>query len=323
MCISDDVFDPVHRLFGRMFWLTPDFAEQAVGYGAHSNVALLRLLASYSASALKVAEHGNSITRAGVENMASDRLLRCWTVCRRALVSMLPLQPREGKRGREAWQTGQQATAAAAVSAALFLLLPRLAVSPTWGAATTIDTLVFALMNCCLKFGPERSLRMLASCHAIKLMHGCLLTVMGSNAPGRTSTYQIFDTLGDFAAAIAHLANQVVTQGCQGASAGSTALRNLLAGPLLRLLRSPLLDLLARLQHVPSSGSWATDLTSSPDYLPPWGLVPLHQMPGTMQPDAASAPIVMQVRGLGLGLEFRAWVGLHGLQVCVDAWAGY
>ena len=162
--------------------------------------------------------------------------------------------------------------------------------------------LVFALMNF-PRYGPERGLRLLASCHAIKLMHGSILTVMGTNAAGRTSTrqLQVFDTLGNFASAIAHLANQLATQGCQGATAGSAALRNHLAGPLLRLLGSPLLGLLARLQHVPTYGSWATDSTSRSNHLTPWGLAPLHQMPETMHPDAASAPIVMQVRGLGSG----------------------
>ena len=305
-CISD-ALDPVHRLFGSVRWLHPDFPMLTVGPGAQANVALLRLLASYAASALKAAGHGNSLTRAVMAGVASDRVSSCWAVCRRALISTLSL-PHNGKRGREAQQTVLQVPElAATATAALFLLLPRLAVLPSTGAAAAIDTLAFARMNC-KQYGRERILRLLASCHAIKLMHGSILTVMGSNASGRTCTRQVFDMLGDLASAVAHLANKLVTQGCQGASAGSAALRILLAGPLLRLLRSPLLDVLASLQHVPSCGSWqAAKVSSGLIHLPPWGLAPLNQMPETMQPDVAGAPIAMQVRGLGSGLGSRAW----------------
>ena len=311
-CLSD-AFDPVHRLFGSLRWLAADFPMQAVvGSGTQVNVALLRLLASSAASALKAAGHGNILTRSVMAGMASDRLLRCWTVCRHLLVSRLPL-PSDGKRGLAAQQTGRQtgrqapkaaaaAAAAEAVYAALFLLLPRSAVSPPRGASSAIEILLLAHQMDCLTYGPERGLRLLASSHAIKLMHESLLTVMGtSNAAGRSRTRHVFDTLGHFTAAITHLANQLVTQGCQGASAGSASLRNLLAGPLLRLLGSSLLGLLSWLQHVPTYGSWATGSTSRSNHLTPWGLPPLHQLPGTMLPDVASAPIVMQVRGLGSG----------------------
>ena len=155
------------------------------------------------------------------------------------------------------------------------------------------------------------SLRLLTSCYAMKLLHGSLRACRKSAT--HSDMCQDISRIGSFAFVVARLAHQLVTQGCDGAPVGSAQLRSLLARPLLHLLGSPLLDLLARMQHVPVSASWDTvpagddasstdsgdDAASSTDsgddasssLRPPWGLVPLHQMPETMQPDADDAKL--------------------------------
>ena len=173
------------------------------------------------------------------------------------------------------------------------------------------------------------SLRLLTSCYAMKLLHGSLRACRKSAT--HSDMCQDISRIGSFAFVVARLAHQLVTQGCDGAPVGSAQLRSLLARPLLHLLGSPLLDLLARMQHVPVSASWDTvpagddasstdsgdDAASSTDsgddasssLRPPWGLVPLHQMPETMQPDADDAKLTMQVRGRGRARDRVLQVG--------------
>ena len=109
--------------------------------------------------------------------------------------------------------------------------------------------------------------------------------------------------MGSFACVVVRLARQLATQGCDAAPLGSSQLRDLLARPLLQLLHSPLLDLLARMQHVPVDAGCYTDAVhSSASLPPPCGLIPLRQM----QPDADDAVLMMQVRRIegGFGTPY-------------------
>lgn len=73
-----------------------------------------------------------------------------------------------------------------------------------------------------------------------------------------------------------------------------------LVHPLLQLLYSPALDLLAMMQHVlvaagASIRQWHSHSASIP---------PVHMLPMSMGPDAADAEVAMQVGGWGGASEF-------------------
>ena len=148
-------------------------------------------------------------------------------------------------------------------------------------------------MTICLQRCPEQSLRLLTSCHVMKLVRA---SVLADSDAGRTRSevHQDISSLAELAFTAARLAFQLVTLGCEGAPPGSQQLRSLLARPLLQLLGSPLLDMLAGLQHVPVSLEAAgVNLASS--LCPPCGHIPLRQTPETMQPDADDTKLAMQV----------------------------
>ena len=361
-----DASEDVYQLFHSVGWLGPDLVAGLGGGGAQATtttVPLLRLLASDAASSLKTnARLGGGSSDLAAECMTSGPVLICWGVCWDALlIPVLPLL--DGNRGgpRQARQVAEEAAKAAA-PALICLLLPRLAaLAPTdMGAVVGINTLAKMLTG--LQWGPDRSLRVLTSSHAMQLLRGSLLAFMdgcvaegssgvveggcvtegssgggGSSVAGgevsdgegnsrRSNMHQAIGSLGGFACILASLVRLLVTRGCDGAPVGSPQLRDMLARPVFQLLSSPLLDLLARMQHVPVDTAWATVTHSAPSPSPPGERAPVRQMPMLptvhphsppagptplptalmpMQPDADDAKFVMQVRwahGLGRGL---------------------
>ena len=288
--------DTVQQLFHSVGWLSPVVEARAEASGAAATVALLRILTSFAASSLKTGAH-HSLDYRAARNTAILQVLRCWGSC------WLALCPERGE-ARPAGEQAAEAAARASVPAVICLLLPRLAASSPAGstAARAIHALSYLLTNC-LKCDPDLSLGLLTSCYAMKLVHGSLLVVTGvsactvSSSSSKHSSYTCQDIgwMGDFACAVAYLAHRLVTEGCSGAPVGSAQLRSLLARPLLQLLRSPLLDLLARLQHVPVDASAAAVLPSG--FSLPCGPSPLHQMLETMQSDADDAKLAMQASG--------------------------
>ena len=323
----------VYQLFHSVGWLAPYLVAELGGLGAQTTMAtvpLLRLLASDAASSLKTtAQRGSGSSDLAAECVASMRVLISWGVCcwNAPLIPVLP--PLVGNRGgtRQARQVAEEAAKAAA-PALICLLLPRLAALSTtdMGAVVGINTL--AKMPTGLQWDPDRSLRVLTSSHAMQLLHGCLMAVVGGSVAeggssggggssgsggdvsdgtgsslGRSDMHQAVGSLGGFACILAGLVRQLVTRGCDGAPLGSPLLRDLLARPVLQLLNSPLLDLLARMQHVPVDTAWATVIHSAPCPCPPPGeRAPVRQTP-MQADDADGARLEMQVRwanGLGV-----------------------
>ena len=296
--------ETVHQLFQSLGWLCPDLAAEAgVSWARQSTVASLRLLACLAASALKSAQGDSYFSLIA----ASNQVVNCWDY---AFIHW-PLPSHNGRQGETQQQIRRQADElAAAAPAMICFLLPRLAALLSEGTATRardIDALGY-LLRYSTQWSPERSLRLLASCHVMKLVRSALnalLAVTGDNVSGGgcVGTCNVIGTLGEFTCVVAHLAFQLVTQGCSGAPVGSPQLRDMLARPLLQLLGSPLLlDLLARLQHVPVCSRWATHLSSTSNHLPPWNVSPLgpqhlQEAPQTMQLDADNASFAMQVSG--------------------------
>ena len=295
-----DPFDPVCRIFRRSAsWLCHDLAEGGRGSGAQVTLPLLRLLASHAASTLKVAQHCAVFDVALVSMQVSS----CWQ-------ALIPELNGKGEEMRNGPLTAPEMEAiAAAAPAVICLLLPRLASLSSMGSAGAAHPprgslkdppqlkALFFLMTC-LDFCPARTLRLLTSCHTMRLVlgpYGSLLEVMDScsDRSAASDLRQGIGELGDFACAVACRIFELVCHGSDGAPVGSPQLRDLLARPLLQLLCSPLLDLLGRMQHIPVDAG--ASVTSLPFRSAPRGLVPLHEMPETMQPDADDAAFGMQV----------------------------
>ena len=300
---GNDPFDPVCRVFRSVGWLSHDLVARGRGSGVQGTVPLLRLLASHAASTLKVVQHCAVFDVAVV----SMQVWRCW----QALIpELIPLNGKGGETQSGLLTATEKAAIGAAAPAVICLLLPRLAALSPVGSATgaaahppgflryppQLDLLFF--MTSCLKCGPARTLRLLTSCHTMRLMLGpynSLLEVMDSSS-GRSSASDLrrgIGELGDFACTVARRIFELVCHGSNRAPVGSPQLRDLLARPLLQLLGSPLMDLLARMQHVPVDARMT--VTSLPFRSAPRGLVPLHEMPETMQPDADDVEFAMQV----------------------------
>ena len=287
--------DTVHQLFGSVGWQSPSLVVQAGEAGEQTAVALIRILASYAASSVKAAALHDGRYGPTMASRASVRVSKCWNDCLSQAISSLKSQG-------EAQQL-EQAAGIAAAQAVFCRLLPRLAALPSKDSAA-MGLYMLSQLTICLQRCPERSLRLLTSCHVMQLVRGSVLADTDISRT-RWETCQDIGLLADLACAVARMALQLVAQGCDGAPPGSPQLHDLLARPLLQLLNSPLLDLLAGLQHVPVSFEAAGVILAS-SFCPPCGVSSLHQMPETVQPDADDTKLAMQVRSA----RCTRWVGV-------------
>ena len=113
--------------------------------------------------------------------------------------------------------------------------------------------------------------------------------------------------LATYAAAIVQPSLHVVQEG-HGQSPPEVRAR--LAQPIVLLLRSPLLGLLASLQHVVIDSSASTNCWRFPESS---DIPPMHLLPARMLPDAMDSEVALQVR-------HSLWVShgcLHRLDITV------
>ena len=140
----------------------------------------------------------------------------------------------------------------------------------------------------------DHHLRVLTSCHVSALAHQVVAHIRRP-APHlmREASHIVVGVLSNHAISIAdsvvYTARSV--EGCDGTPATSGSLLEWLVHPLLHLIHSPLLDLLAVMQHVPVEASaeirtWHCLSASIP---------PVYVLPLSVEPDAAGACVAMQV----------------------------
>ena len=134
----------------------------------------------------------------------------------------------------------------AAISAAAFASLQGDCVlQPAAGSVLS------SLAGVCTKLPPGLSLLVLSSGHMWTLVLRAVEEVR-TFRQGRSlfTFHKAFRILAEYARLVACLVQHLSKEGCEGAPPGSPELRVLLAQPLLQLLGSPLLDLLAYAPHL-------------------------------------------------------------------------
>ena len=149
-------------------------------------------------------------------------------------------------------------------------------------------------------------LRVLSSCHMSALVHQTVACMLCPTEAACEVAVTAVSELSHYALSIVGLTVNVATSvgGSSGIPAVASALGPLphppvppqlewLVHSLLQLIYSPLLDLLAVMQHVPVEASpdvrqWQCLSTSIP---------PVHTLPASMDPDAADSVVAMQVGG--------------------------
>ena len=184
------------------------------------------------------------------------------------------------------------------------LLLPRNAAVFSGEAAGTLLGAAIPLdfgraMSHCDDAGCEVAKRILLwlSSSPMSILSGRLAVCMSScyGPATREHSHYAVGGLCAYASDISLTSGIIAINGCEGAPPGSDELRDLLAQPFLRLLGSPLLDLLAALQHVVMVA-----ISGFCDQgLPRASIPPVHLLPASLNPDARGSEVAMQV-GLGL-----------------------
>ena len=153
------------------------------------------------------------------------------------------------------------AALAAAAPLVVALLLPRCAsisaaalTSPHGSCAVqlTASHILSSIAAVCTKLPLRLSLLVLGSGHMSTLVHRAVdeVRTLRQGRVGQLAFHRAFIVLAEYARLVTCLIQHLSKEGCEGAPPGSPALRNLLAGPLLQLLGSPLLDLLVMMPHV-------------------------------------------------------------------------
>ena len=150
------------------------------------------------------------------------------------------------------------AALAAVAPLVVALLMPRCAAiraaafASCYGASVTqlpASNILRSIAAVCSKLPPRLSLFVLSSCHMSTLVFRAVEEVR--NPPQRAehpAIHRALLILAIYARLLTSLIQRLSKEGCEGAAAGTPELRYLLAGPLLQLLGSPLLDLLV---HTP------------------------------------------------------------------------
>ena len=192
---------------------------------------------------------------------------------------------------------GFQGTAALSPTVLSFLL-PRLAAAaPTRSQLFVCETLKFVVNMCrtlkALGGDSLAILRLLTSCHMSVHLSQLAVEVAVISQPTCVQAYWAVEQLALYAEKIAQESLHVVRQGRRWCP----EVRASLAWPVMTLLYSPLLGLLASLQHVAIGASASVQSWNFPEgfnHLPPVHLLPAH-----MEPDSADSKLAMQV-----GLSF-------------------
>ena len=180
----------------------------------------------------------------------------------------------------------------------LSFLLPRLAAAaPTRSQLFVCETLKFVVNMCrtlkALGGDSLAILRLLTSCHMSVHLSQLAVEVAVISQPTCVQAYWAVEQLALYAEKIAQESLHVVRQGRRWCP----EVRASLAWPVMTLLYSPLLGLLASLQHVAIGASASVQSWNFPEgfnHLPPVHLLPAH-----MEPDSADSKLAMQV-----GLSF-------------------
>ena len=180
------------------------------------------------------------------------------------------------------------------------LMLPRLAATvPTGSPLFACDAFMFAGSLCRSLATSCRAVRgdsltllaVMTSCHMSVLLHRSVAEVAVFSQATRPHAYLVMSTLAGYADNTVQVASLYLSQQ-QGHGQLSPEVTARLAQPILMLLRSPLLGLLASLQHVAvgstnTFNNWAFPEGSN--------IPPLHLMPAYMAPDALDSKLAMQV----------------------------
>ena len=139
-------------------------------------------------------------------------------------------------------------------------------------------------------------LLLLTSCHStVHLSRALTEVAILSGEATRLQAYWAAEMLARYATRIAQLSLIIVRRELS-CSLSPTEIRAKLAQPILMLLRSPLLGLLASLQHVVVGSSESLNSWRFPEGL---CISPVHLLPAHMKPDSVDSNLVMQV-GLSL-----------------------
>ena len=174
------------------------------------------------------------------------------------------------------------------------LLLPRLAATvPTAGNQRfACHALMFAGLSCRAIHGkPLIVLLVLTSCPVSVLLSRSMAEVGVLSQATCMQAHYAVGMLARYASQIAQVSVNVVHQGHRhGMSPGDRAR---LAQPITTLLRSPLLGILASLQHAVLDSS--ADVSSDWRFPEGSGIPPVHLMPAHMEPDAMDSEVAMQV----------------------------
>ena len=177
---------------------------------------------------------------------------------------------------------------------AVSLLLPRLAsTAPARGSQLCAND-AFKLMGImCEAMGADSLTRTLAltSCHMSALLSRSVaeLAILNQAATRQQAGWAVA-MLVVYATSIVQLSGATIPLGHGGRVPPET--RAKLAQPIMMLLHSPLLGLLASLQHVAISSSASFNSWTFPEGS---NVPPVHMMPAHMAPDALDSKLAMQV----------------------------
>ena len=182
--------------------------------------------------------------------------------------------------------------------ALISLLLPRLAATvPTSGSFFAYNTFMFTLNMChSMETLPGCNsltiLLLLTSCHStVHLNQAVAEVAVLSGEATRLQAYWAAKILARYASRIAQL-SLVIVRRERSCGLSPTEIHARLAQPILMLLRSPLLGLLASLQHVAVGSCENIQSFGFPEDT---GIPTVHLLPAHMQPDAVDSKVVMQV----------------------------
>ena len=183
-----------------------------------------------------------------------------------------------------------RASFSALSSSMISLLLPRLASSassmPTGSKIFACYALAF--VERAIRSYSLTNLLVHTSHHMSVLLSLAVADVTDSTATCPQACWAVI-TLDNYASSVVNASLHIVQQ---GRGTLLPAVRARLAQPIMTLLHSPLLAHLASLQHVVVSSDANLSRWRFPERS---GILPMHQLPSQMQPDAADSDLAMQV----------------------------